>query len=78
MKIALIRPLALAALLMPVLAHAHPGHDGDHDFGWDFGHLVTNPWATFACVACVAGLGWGAWRMLKPSARRSSQPVKRD
>lgn len=78
MKNVLARPLVIAALLLPVLAHAHPGHDGDHDFEWDFDHLASHPWATIACIVCVVGLGWGAWRMLKPSAGRSSQPVKRD
>lgn len=36
---------AVAALFLAVApaAFAHPGHDGDHDFGWDFSHGFTHP-----------------------------------
>jgi hydrogenase/urease accessory protein HupE len=78
MKNALTRPLALVALLLPVLAHAHPGHDGDHDFEWDFDHLVNHPWATVTCVVCVVGIGLVCWRLLKSDTARQTQKIERD
>jgi hydrogenase/urease accessory protein HupE len=79
MKTTFTRPLAaVVVLLLPVLAQAHPGHDGDHDFGWDFEHLVTHPWATIACVALVLAAGWGFWRLMSSRPVRQKQPLKRD
>ena len=66
MKHPRLRYVLLAGLFAaPTLAHAHPGHDGDHDFVWDFGHFVTHPFATLAGVALLAGAGLLAWRLLK-------------
>lgn len=41
--------LTLAALTAPAALLAHPGHDGDHDFTWDFSHLAAHPFATLFC-----------------------------
>lgn len=73
MKSSRLRYLLLAGLFVaPALAHAHPGHDGDHDFVWDFGHFVAHPLATLAGAAVVVGAGWLVWRLLKsPKAERS-------
>jgi hypothetical protein len=43
------RPLAFATLTAPAALLAHPGHDGDHDFTWDFSHLAAHPFATLLC-----------------------------
>lgn len=66
-----------AALLFPALAHAHPGHDGDHDFVWDFGHLVANPLATIACLSLLAAAGWGVWKLVKSRAAAKTDLTRR-
>lgn len=75
MKTRLPRLAFLAVLLAPLLAQAHPGHDGPHDFEWDFGHLAGHPVATVLCLAVLAvGLGtvWQLFRM-----RRAGRPDTR-
>lgn len=72
------RPSRLGALLLlaPALALAHPGHDGPHDFEWDFGHLADHPLATAAGVAILVALGvcirlyWRSNRREQPKAER--------
>jgi hydrogenase/urease accessory protein HupE len=61
-----LRRLALVSVgfLAPLAAFAHPGHDGPHDFEWDFDHLVEHPAATLACFAIVALGGWAIWKLL--------------
>ena len=73
MKHPCLRYVLLAGLFAaPALAHAHPGHDGDHEFVWDFDHLVSHPFATIACVALLAGAGFLVWRLLKaPKTERT-------
>ena len=79
MKSPRLLTLSLAAtLLFPALAQAHPGHDGDHDFVWDFGHLVANPLATIACLALLTAAGWGVWKLLKSRAAAKAERVRRD
>ncbi|MFZ5493894.1 MAG: hypothetical protein ACOZE5_00970 [Verrucomicrobiota bacterium] len=71
--------LSLAATLcLPVLAHAHPGHDGDHDFVWDFAHLAAHPLATTAGLALLAAAGWGVWRLVKSRASAKTEPTRRE
>jgi hypothetical protein len=66
MKHPRLRYLLLAGLFAaPALAHAHPGHDGDHEFVWDFGHLASHPFATLACAALIACTGVLVWRLIK-------------
>ena len=66
MKPSRLRFLLLAGLFaVPALAHAHPGHDGDHELVWDFDHLVSHPLATLMCAAVVGTAGWLVWRLLK-------------
>jgi len=78
MKSSRLHALLLAAVFAaPAIAHAHPGHDGDHDFVWDFGHFVTHPLATIACVAVLAAAGWGVWRLLKGPAAKSQREKRR-
>ncbi len=75
----LTRPLAsAAAFLAPLAAFAHPGHDGDHDITWDFGHFISHPFATIAGVAVLAAAGWLVWRLLKSPGTEKPQTVKRD
>jgi hypothetical protein len=69
--------LAATVFVVPVLAHAHPGHDGDHDFVWEFSHLTSHPLATLAWVPLLVTAGWGVWRFLKSRSAAKSQPVKR-
>lgn len=69
--------LLTAVFAAPVIAHAHPGHDGDHDFTWDFDHFVTHPLATIACVTIVAAGGWAVWQLVKSSRATKSETVKR-
>lgn len=74
MKPSRLRYLLLAGLFaFPALAHAHPGHDGDHEFVWDFEHLTSHPLATLACITIVAAGGWIAWRLLTSSRKESVQ-----
>lgn len=78
MKSPHLRLLSLVATLsLPVLAHAHPGHDGDHDFVWDFGHLVENPLATLACLSLLVAAGWGVRKRLKSRAAPKTERAKR-
>jgi len=51
--------LITAAFIVPAMAHAHPGHDGDHDFVWDFGHFASHPLATIAGGALLGTALWG-------------------
>lgn len=55
MKAPRLFTLASLALAAPAALLAHPGHDGDHDFTWDFSHLLAHPFATFFC-ALVLGV----------------------
>ena len=70
--------LFIALFAVPALAFAHPGHDGDHDFVWDFGHFVTHPLATFACIAVIAVAGWGVWRLVKSPATKPERATRDD
>jgi hydrogenase/urease accessory protein HupE len=60
--------LAVAALLSAAasVASAHPGH-GDHDFTWDFDHLVEHPVATIAWLGIFAGATWVVARLVRTS-----------
>lgn len=79
MKLPRLHSLSFAAFLtLPVLAHAHPGHDGDHDVIWEFGHLVDHPIATLACLTLVAAVGWAAWRLVKSAGSAKAGRVRRD
>lgn len=68
----------LAALALPVLSHAHPGHEGDHDFGWDFEHLANHPLATIACLAVLVAAGWGVNKLLKSRAAAKAERARRE
>jgi hydrogenase/urease accessory protein HupE len=79
MKFPRLSPLLVAAVsLLPAVAHAHPGHDGDHDFVWDFAHLVGNPLATIACVSLLAASVWGVRRLRQSRPTAKTERVKRD
>lgn len=79
MNLPRLRPLSVAALLaLPVLAQAHPGHDGDHDVIWEFGHLVEHPIATLACLSVIVAAGWAVRRMVKGQPAAKSERTKRD
>ena len=62
------RALIAAAASLPVAARAHPGHDGDHDFTWEFGHLVDHPIATLGCCLVIAAGVWTAGRVMRRRA----------
>ena len=70
--------LLVAAFALPALAHAHPGHDGDHDFVWDFDHLANHPLATISCLSLLVAAGWGVSRLLKSGQTTKSSEIKRD
>jgi hydrogenase/urease accessory protein HupE len=79
MKSLRFRSLLIAtAFAAPALAYAHPGHDGDHDFVWDFGHLVSNPLATIAGVSLLAAAAWGVRRLVQSRPARKAERVKRN
>jgi hydrogenase/urease accessory protein HupE len=79
MKHPRLRYVLLAGLIAaPALAHAHPGHDGDHDFVWDFGHLVSHPFATLACAAVITGAGLLVWRLLKSPKAEGAKSASTD
>ena len=61
--------LTAAAFALPALAHAHPGHDGDHDFVWDYTHLTAHPLATLLCGMVLTVGVWNLVLFLR--ARRS-------
>ncbi|HEY8995943.1 MAG TPA: hypothetical protein VIM71_14860 [Lacunisphaera sp.] len=69
--------LIATAFVLPTLAHAHPGHDGDHELVWDFDHLVEHPLATIACVSVIVAAVWGTFRLLKSRPAPKTQRVKR-
>jgi len=81
MKLSRLRYFLLAGLFaIPALARAHPGHDGEHDFEWDFGHFISHPLATLSCAAMIAGAGWLVWRQLKssrPNRSKSTESARR-
>ena len=68
MKPSFRRLLPLAALLVPVLAQAHPGHDGGHDLEWDTAHFASHPVATILCIGVLAAGLWSAVQLVR--ARR--------
>jgi urease accessory protein len=65
MKPSLCRLLSLAALLAPVLAQAHPGHDGGHDLEWDTSHFAAHPLATILCVGVLAAGIWAVVQFIR-------------
>ncbi len=57
----LIRFIALAAFALPVLAQAHPGHDGGHELTWDFTSGATHPFSGWDHVLAMIAVGlWAA------------------
>ncbi len=65
--------LAAAALVAPLTALAHPGHEGDHDFTWELSHLAAHPIATFLCLAVLAAASWAIWRATRSPHRRAAK-----
>jgi urease accessory protein len=56
----LLAPLAVFAAL-PTLALAHPGHEGDHDFGWDFSAGLAHPLSGWDHLLAMLAVGlWAA------------------
>ncbi len=56
----LSRLLALAAFTLPVLAHAHPGHEG-HDLTWDFTSGAMHPLSGWDHLLAMIAVGlWAA------------------
>ena len=56
----LTRFLALAAFALPVLAQAHPGHDG-HELTWDFATGATHPLSGWDHLLAMVAVGlWAA------------------
>jgi hypothetical protein len=71
----LTRLLALAVFALPVLAHAHPGHDGP-ELTWDFDHLAAHPAATLLCILLGGAIVWTGWHLLRARQTRH-HPVRR-
>lgn len=72
-------PLVAAALACPVLALAHPGHEG-HEFSWDLGTDPIHQLATLSLLAAPVLLGaWLAlrWRRQSKLARISRESRER-
>lgn len=67
------RLFALAALLLPALAQAHPGHEG-HELTWDFDHLANHPLATLVCVGALTAAFWGVRELMH--ARRAKAEAR--
>jgi urease accessory protein len=67
------RFLALAAFALPVLAHAHPGHDG-HELTWDFTSGAAHPFTGWDHLLAMVAIGFwaaqlgGRSRWLVPAA----------
>jgi urease accessory protein len=54
------RFLILAAFALPVLAHAHPGHDG-HELTWDFATGAAHPFSGWDHLLAMIAVGlWAA------------------
>lgn len=63
--------LTSIALATPAALLAHPGHDGDHDFTWDFSHLLAHPVATLLCAAVLGTAIYAIVRALRsPDTKR--------
>jgi hydrogenase/urease accessory protein HupE len=60
----LLPVIALFCWLCSV-ASAHPGHGDDHDFSWDFDHLVEHPVATIAWLAVFGVALWAIVRVVR-------------
>ena len=76
MKSPRLRTLLVAtAFAIPALAHAHPGHDGDHDFVWDYEHLSAHPLATVLWAMVLTVGAWNLWLFLR-SRRAKAQSVE--
>jgi hydrogenase/urease accessory protein HupE len=72
------RRIALVlGLVAPLVAFAHPGHDGDHGLTWDFGHLAGHPLATLACLTVLGAAGWLGWRLIRSIRSPQASRVKR-
>jgi len=69
----LSRFLALAAFILPALAHAHPGHEG-HELTWDFVGGAAHPFSGWDHLIAMIAVGlWatqlgGRSRWLVPAA----------
>jgi len=56
----LSRLLALAVLSLPLLAHAHPGHEG-HELTWDFTSGAVHPFSGWDHLLAMGAVGiWAA------------------
>jgi len=76
MKTLRLRSLLVAtAFALPALAYAHPGHDGDHDFVWDYEHLAAHPLATVLCFIVLTVGAWNVWLFLR-SRRAKARSVE--
>ncbi len=61
MKSFLRSTVALAALLLPVLAQAHPGHDDGHELTWDFTGGALHPLSGLDHLLAMIAVGlWAA------------------
>jgi len=81
MKTSFHRSLPLVASFFATvgLAHAHPGHDGDHGLTWDFsvGHLATHPLATLICSLLLVAGAWGVARFVSAGGDFLATVVRR-
>lgn len=56
----LLKGIVLLAAL-PAIASAHPGHDGDHGFGWDFSGGFAHPFGGWDHLLAMIAVGlWAA------------------
>lgn len=73
----MIRPLVLASLVLPLIAQAHPGHDGDHELIWDFEHLSSHPLATILSFGILVAAIWGVRQFVQSRRAKAEVPVRR-
>jgi urease accessory protein len=57
------RLLAVTLLALPAIAHAHPGHDGDHELTWDFSGGFLHPLTGWDHLLAMIAIGLFAARL---------------
>jgi hypothetical protein len=67
--------VSLVLTALPVVAHAHPGHDG-HELTWDFGHLAAHPLVTLGWFALLSASLWSAAKLFRSSAPLAKAAIK--
>lgn len=59
----LLRAVFAVLLVLPSLAFAHPGHDGPHDFEWDFSNGFAHPLTGLDHLLAMVAIGLWAGQL---------------